>query len=320
MGCRAREIVFTASGSEADCLALLGAARALRAHGRHVVTVATEHHAVLHAFDVLRDEGFDVTVLPVDAGGSLNVDVFEAALRPDTVLVSLMLANNEIGTLHPVAELAARAHARGATVHCDAVQAPGQLALDVAALGVDLLALSAHKFYGPQGVGALYVRDGTPLAALTVGGGQEHGLRAGTENVAGIAGFAHALELAVAELPQTAARLERQRERLIDGLLTGIPGSVLNGARGHRLPNNAKVGFDGVDAAELAIRLDLAGVAVSTGSACNAGVAQASHVLSALGPGAAARGGVRFSLGRTTTDTEVERVHRPRGGNRCGNP
>ncbi|MBD5605964.1 MAG: cysteine desulfurase, partial [Candidatus Eremiobacteraeota bacterium] len=201
LGAKPREIVFTGGGSEADNLAIVGAARANRSRGRHVVTAATEHHAVLHAFDRLREEGFDVTVLPVDGDGRVDPAVFEAALRPDTILVSLMLANNELGTLHPIPALARLATARGIAFHTDAVQAAGRVPLDVGALGVDLMTLTAHKFYGPKGVGMLYVRTGTALSPLIVGGGQEAGRRAGTENVSGIVGFARALELAVAELP-----------------------------------------------------------------------------------------------------------------------
>jgi cysteine desulfurase len=310
LGAKPREIVFTGGGSEADNLAILGAARGARARGRHAITAATEHHAVLHAFDVLREDGFDVTILPVDGDGRIDPAAFAAALRPDTTLVSLMLANNELGTLHPIAELArlARARAPGILVHTDAVQAPGRVALDVAALGIDLLSLSAHKFYGPKGVGMLYVRSGTPVASLVVGGGQEHGLRAGTENVAGIVGFARALELAVAELPAETARLRGLRDRF-EAAAVAIPGTRVNGGGAERLPNVSSIAFPDADATALLVTLDLAGVAVSAGSACAAGSPEPSHVLDAIGAPAWARAGtLRFSFGKLTSREDVERL------------
>ena len=309
IGAAAREIVFTGGGSEADCLAIVGAAHAARGRGRHVITAATEHHAVLHAAGLLRDEGFEVTVLPVDGEGRLDRVSYEAALRPDTVLVTLMLANNELGTLHPVADLARAARSRGILFHTDAVQAPGRVPIDVGELGVDLLSLSAHKFYGPKGVGALYVRAGTPVAPLVVGGSQESGLRAGTENVAGIVGFARALELAVAELPAEADRLRSLRDRFERALLSALPHVRVNGAEGLRLPNVSSVAFGGVDATTLLVRLDLDGVAASAGSACAAGATEPSHVLAAIGaPAWAATGTLRFSFGKLTTEEDVERL------------
>lgn len=307
LGAGAREIVFTGGGSEADNLAILGAARARRSEGRHVVTAATEHHAVLHAVDVLRDDGFAVSVLPVDAEGRVSPAEFAAALRPGTILASVMLANNELGTLAPIAELSALARARGVTFHCDAVQAPGRIPLDVRALGADLVSLSSHKFYGPKGVGALYVRAGTPLVPLIVGGGQETGLRAGTENVAGIVGFARALEFAVAELPGERVRLAAMRDRFEAELVRRLPGVTINAANVRRLPNLSSVTFAGAPANELLVRLDLAGVAVSAGSACAAGSTQASHVLAALGiPPAAQRETLRFSFGKLVQSADVE--------------
>jgi len=307
LGTRPREIVFTGGGSEADNLAILGVARARRADGRHIVSAASEHNAVLHALDVLRDDGFEITILPVDAEGRIEPEAFAAALRPATVLASVMLANNELGTLHPIRALAALARERGVVFHTDAVQAPGRVPLDVAELGADLLSLSAHKFYGPKGVGVLYVRTGTPLAPLVVGGGQEAGLRAGTENVAGIAGLAAALEFAVADLPQEAARLVALRDHFEAGLRASVPGTRVNAADAQRLPNISSVAFDGVDATELLIRLDLEGVAVSSGSACAAGSTGPSHVLAAIGaPDWAARGTIRFSFGRLTRRQEVD--------------
>ena len=306
LGARPREIVFTGGGSEANTLAIAGASRALRDRRRHVVTSTIEHHAVLHAVEMLRDDGFDVTLVPVDDNGRVDLGEFASALRDDTALVSLMLANNEIGTLQPIAEIAELAHARGAVVHTDAVQALGRVPLDVRTLGVDLLTLASHKFYGPKGVGMLYVRSGTPLAAVVVGGGQEAGLRAGTENVAGIVGFAKALELAVTELEPEAARLRELRDRFEAGVLATIPGARVNAADAARLPNVSSLAFSGVDAQALLVRLDLAGVAVSLGSACAAGSSEPSHVLAALGePEWIRRATVRFSFGRLTGRQEV---------------
>lgn len=309
LGARPREIVFTAGGSEADNLAIAGVARARRDEGRHVVSAATEHHAVLHALDALREEGFEVTLLPVDRAGRVDPAAFAAALRPGTVLASVMLANNEIGTLAPVAALAALARERGVTFHTDAVQAPGQVPLDVGQLGVDLLSLSGHKFYGPKGVGILYVREGTPLVPHVRGGGQEYGRRAGTENVAGIAGIARALELAEVDRAVIAPRMATLRDRLQAAIEASVPDVQINGAPADRLPNNLSVAFAGVDAEALLIRLDLEGIAASAGSACTSGSLEPSHVGAAIGlERRFGTGVIRFSLGRTTTEGEIDRV------------
>jgi len=311
LGATPREIVFTGGGSESDVLAIVGAARAASARGRHVVTVATEHHAVLRAVDVLERDGWRVTRLAVDARGLVEPAAFAAALTAETTVASVMLANNEIGVVQPIAELARIARERGVLLHTDAVQAAGWLPLDVDALGVDLLSLSAHKFHGPKGVGVLYVRRGTALEPLIVGGGQEHGLRAGTENVAGIAGFAVALTLADAERPVTAPRVAALRDRLQAGIVAAIPDVVVNGAGAPRLPTSLSVAFAGVPSDALLIRLDLEGVAASAGSACAAGSLEPSHVAAALGLGARHRLGViRFSLGRDTTQGQVDDVVR----------
>ena len=279
--------------------------------GRHVVTVATEHHAVLHAVDVLEREGWRVTRLPVDARGLVDPAVFAAALTPETTVASVMLANNEIGVVQPIAELARLARERGVLVHTDAVQAPGWLPLDVDALGVDLLTLSAHKFHGPKGVGVLYVRRGTALEPLIVGGGQEHGLRAGTENVAGIAGFAVALTLAERERPVEALRVAALRDRLEAGIAAAVPDAVVNGAGAPRLPGNLSVAFGGVPSDALLIRLDLEGIAASAGSACAAGSLEPSHVAAAIGLGERhLLGVIRFSLGRDTTGAEIDETLR----------
>lgn len=309
LGAAPREIVFTGSGSEADVLAVVGAARARAAEGRHVVTSAIEHHAVLHAADVLERDGWTVTRLPVDGRGLVDPDAFAAALTPGTTVASIILANNEIGVIQPIAQLAALARARGVLFHTDAVQAAGWLPLDVGALGVDLLSLSSHKFEGPKGTGALYVRHGTPLQPLIVGGGHEHGLRAGTENLAGIAGFARALALAESERPSKTARVGALRDRLEAAVRAGIPDAVVNAAGAPRLPGNLSVAFGGVPSDALLMRLDLEGIAASAGSACAAGSLEPSHVAAALALDDDHRLGViRFSLGRTTSQTEIDEV------------
>jgi cysteine desulfurase len=317
LGASAREIIFTGSGSEADVLAVVGTARAAgasagdRGGGRHAVTTAIEHHAVLHAFDLLERDGWRITRLPVDSCGLVDPAAFAAALTPETVLASVILANNEIGAIQPVRELAGIAHARGVLFHTDAVQAAGWLPLEVETLGVDLLTLSGHKFNGPKGVGALYVRRGTPLESLIVGGGQEHGLRAGTENLAGIAGFAAALALAEAERPETAPRAAALRDRLEAGILTAIPDAVVNGAGAPRLPTILSVAFADAPSDALLIRLDLEGIAASAGSACAAGSLEPSHVAAAIGlDDRHRRSVIRFSLGRTTTSSEIDEVLR----------
>jgi cysteine desulfurase len=308
IGATSREIVFTGSGSEAIALAIVGASRAAGA-GRHVVTCATEHDAVLRTVDGLAGEGYAVTVLAVDSAGRVDPAAFEDALRPETVLVSLMLANNEIGTLHPVAEIARVARRRGILVHTDAVQAAGRIPLDVEALGVDLLSLSAHKFSGPKGVGVLYVRSGTPLSPLVVGGPQEGGLRAGTENVAGAVGVACALDLARAEMPAETPRLARLRDRFEATIVERIPDVRINASTAERLPTIASVAFAGVDRATLLVRLDLAGVSLSAGSACAAGASEPSHVVAAIHPPAwVEASSVRFSFGKLTTEEDVERL------------
>lgn len=308
-GARPREIVFTGSGSESINLAIIGAARARAQRGKHIITSAIEHHAVLHAADILEAEGWRVTRLPVDAAGVVSIDDFRAALAPDTTLASIALANNEIGTIQPIEELAAIAREHGVLFHTDAVQTPGHLALNVGALGVDLLSISAHKFHGPKGVGALYIRPGTPLVSMIAGGGQEHGLRAGTENVAGIVGLATALTLAEEERPESATRLAGLRDRLETAIATTVDGVRINGAGAARLPHITSLAFRDVPGDALLIRLDLEGVAASAGSACAAGSLEPSHVIAALGlPDAFRNGVVRLSLGRTTTAEQIEAV------------
>jgi cysteine desulfurase len=309
LGARPGEIVFTGGGSEADNLALKGVALANRARGDHLITTTIEHHAVLHACqDLERSHGFRVTYLPVDRHGLVDLDALAAALDERTVLVSVMLANNEVGTIQPLAEIAALVRPRGILLHTDAVQAAGLLDLNVDALGVDLLSLAAHKFYGPKGAGALYVRRGVRLHPLIHGGGQERDRRAGTENTAGIVGLAEALRLAVAERDEVGPRLTALRDRLLDGLLAA-PGVVLTGHPIRRLPGLASICVAGVEAEPLLIELEMAGIACSSGSACAAGSSEPSHVLTAMGfPPELARGALRFSLGRHTTAEEIDYV------------
>ncbi len=309
LNAKRKEIVFVGSGSEADNQAILGVARAARERGRHVVSTAIEHHAVLHALDALAAEGFEITLLPVDDRGLVNPAAFERGLRDDTVLATVMYANNEIGVVQPIPELAAIARRKGVLFHTDAVQAPGWLPLDVQRLGVDLLSISAHKFYGPKGAGALYAREGVPMQALIHGGGQEFGRRSGTENVAGIVGLSVALEKAVAEQPARAERIAGLRDRLQAGIESAIPDVRVNGSGAQRMPNNANISFAGADSESLLMRLDLEGLAVSAGSACTSGVLEPSHVISALGIDPRWHEAViRFSLGAGTSEQEIERV------------
>lgn len=309
LGARAKEIVFTGGGSEADNLALFGVARALGARGKQIISVRTEHHAILHALDVLAGEGWKIDYLDVNEDGLVLPQAFAAALCEDAVLASVMLANNEIGTLQPVAELAAIARGRGVLFHTDAVQGPAYLDVGVKALGVDLLSISAHKFYGPKGVGALYIREGTPVAPMVVGGSQEFSMRAGTENVAGIVGMAKALELAAAERAQTAAKVGAMRDDFEELVGARLEDLRINAGAVPRLPNISNISFADVDADALVMRLDLEGAAISTGSACAAGSLEPSHVIAALGLAARwQRGAVRFSFGRSTNREQIDRL------------
>lgn len=308
IGAGRKEIVFTGGGSEADSLALAGAAKAGRHSRKHVVVSAIEHHAVIHAARALADEGFEITVVAVDENGVVDPAAFAAALRDDTIVASVMYANNELGTIQPVRELAALAHARGALFHTDAVQAATFVPIDVDELGVDMLTLSAHKYYGPKGVGALYVRSGTPLAPIVHGGSQEFSLRAGTENVAGIVGFARALELAIAEAPVERPRVAALRDRL-EAALLGAGGVRVNGGGAPRLPHISNCSFLGIESEQMLLRLDLEGIAVSSGSACASGTLEPSHVVAALGlPDEWMRAVIRFSLGRASSEEQVDRA------------
>lgn len=309
LGCRPAEIVFTAGGTEADNLALLGAARALRSRGNHVITSRIEHDAVLHACRQLEAEGFRVTYLPVHPDGLLDLEALAAALDEETILLSIMLANNEIGTVQPIEAIGRMIRGSGILFHTDAVQAAGALDIGVDRLGVDLLTLSAHKIYGPKGVGALYVRRGTPLVPLVFGGEQERGRRAGTENVPGIVGLAVALLLAERERAAEAGRLAALRDRLIAGVAARVPGAHLTGHPLERLPGHASFYLDGVTGEAVLVNLDLEGIACSSGSACRAGSTDPSHVLRAIGlPSDLARNGLRLTLGRENSDGDVDYV------------
>jgi cysteine desulfurase len=311
LNCQPGEIVFTSGGTESDNLALRGVGMAQAARGRrHIITTPIEHHAVLHtAADLAEHFDFDVTYVPVDRYGLVDPATVAASIRPDTALISVMAANNEVGTIEPVAEIGAIARRHGVPFHTDAVQAAGHLPLDVTSLNVDLLALSAHKFYGPKGVGLLYIRRGVKLEPVQTGGNQERGRRSGTENVSYIVGMAHALELAQGELQSRTYRLSALRERLAVGLFDRIPDVELTGHPTRRLPGHLSLVVHGVEAEGMLIALDLAGVAASSGSACSSGAPTASHVLTAMGfTSQDAMGALRLTLGRENTEADVDFV------------
>jgi cysteine desulfurase len=304
------EVVFTSGGTESDNFAIRGVAEALEPTGRrHLIATAIEHEAVLNTFKALARRGWRTTLLPVDQTGIVSSETLEQALADDTALVSVMHANNEIGTVQPIAQLARIARSRGALFHTDAVQSAGKIPVDVKALSVDLLSLSAHKFYGPKGVGALWIRRGVRLHAPMTGGKQERSRRAGTENVAGIIGLGVAAQLARDKMAAEGARLAALRDRLEDGILASVSGTAINGARSPRVPNTTNISFDRVEAESLLIALDLAGIAVSTGSACSSGTLEPSHVLKAMGfPAHRTQNSIRFSLGAANTEADVQRV------------
>ena len=304
------EIVFTSGGTESDNLAIRGAAEAIEPAGRrHLIASGIEHEAVLNTLRALGRRGWRTTLLPVDASGIVSPDRLREAIDRETALVSVMHANNEIGTIQPVAALAAIAHEHGALMHPDAVQSAGKIPVDVRALGVDLLSLSAHKFNGPKGAGAHWIRRGTRMQPTVTGGKHERNRRAGTENVAGIAGLGVAASLAAGKMPADAARVGALRDRLETGILRDVAGTVVNGARDARVPNTTNISFERVEAESLLIALDLEGIAVSTGSACSSGTLEPSHVLKAMGlPSHRTQNSLRFSLGMFSTEEEVDRV------------
>jgi cysteine desulfurase len=312
LGCKPKEVVFTGCGSESDNLAIRGVAWAakLAGEGSHLITSPIEHHAVSHTIDHLAEKfGFEQTVVPVDEHGLVNPDDVARAIRPKTVLISMMYANNEVGTIEPLAEIGAIARERGIPLHTDAVQAGGYLDLNVDRLNVDLLSLSGHKFYAPKGVGVLYVRQGTPLLAQQTGGGHEGNRRAGTENVPYIVGIATALKLVQGERQEENARLAALRNRLVDGILSAIPDAQLTGHPGQRLPGHASFVVPGVEADGLLMHLDMAGVCAASGSACTSGMPEPSHVLVAMGiDHTLALGALRLTLGHSTTQADVDYV------------
>jgi cysteine desulfurase len=303
------EVVFTSGGTEGDNVAIRGVAEALEVTGRrHLIATAIEHEAVLNTLKALGRRGWRITLLPVDTSGVVSAEALRGALTDETALVSVMHANNEIGTIQPIAELAAIARARGVLVHTDAVQSAGKIPVSVRTLAVDLLSLSAHKMYGPKGAGALWIRRGIRVAPVLTGGKQERNRRAGTENVPGIAGMGVACDLARTRMEAEGGRLAALRDRLETGVLRAVPGTAVNGS-GPRVPNTTNISFDRVEAESLLIALDLEGVAVSTGSACSSGTLEPSHVLKAMAyPPHRTQNSIRFSLGSGNTDAEVDHV------------
>ena len=309
LGAEPFEILFTGGGTEADNW-VKEIMRSLKARGKnHFITSAVEHHALLHSAQRLQKEGFEVTFIPVDREGQLDPEQVRAAIQPETGLVSIMFANNEIGTIYPIKEIGAICRQAGVLFHTDAVQAAGHLPINVKEMNIDLLSLSAHKFHGPKGVGAFYCRRGIPLPSLIDGGAQERGKRAGTENVAGIVALGAALRLANEEMSETSARVSAMRDRLIDGILQTVPMCRLNGPRHNRLPGNCNISFLGIEGESLLLRLDLAGIAASSGSACASSSLDPSHVLLAIGlPHEVAHGSVRLSLSDYNTEEDVDYI------------
>lgn len=307
LNCQPNEIIFTSGGSESDNAAIRGMA-AKRGKG-HIITTAIEHHAVLHTVEELVKQGFEATYLPVDSEGVISLDELKAAIREDTILITIMYANNEIGTIQPIKEIGAIAREHKIPFHTDAVQAAGHLHIDVQDQNIDMLSLSAHKFGGPKGTGVLYVRRGVNPKTFITGGGQERGKRAGTENIAGIVGTAEALKLACSEIDSENARLTALRDKLIDGILTAIPYSRLNGSRTSRLASNVNVSIEYIEGESLILLLDLNGICASSGSACTTGSLDPSHVLLALGlKHEIAHGSLRLSLGKDTTDADIDYI------------
>jgi cysteine desulfurase len=309
IGAKDEEIVFTSGGTEADNFAIKGVAYANRDKGDHIITTAIEHHAVLETCHFLETQGFKVTYLPVDEYGVVDLDELRRALNRRTILISVMHANNEIGTIEPIAEIARLAKEAGVYFHTDAVQTVGHIPINVDELGVDLLSLSAHKLYGPKGVGALYIRKGTKMVSFMHGGEQERGRRASTQNVPGIVGLGKAAEIAREEMAEEAERLSRLRDKLAQGILSRIEHSRLNGHPTKRLPNNVNVSISFAEGESMCLNLDLEGICCSTGSACSSSVTEPSHVLLALGlEPLEAHSSLRFSLGKWTTEEEIDQV------------
>ncbi len=307
IGAQPREIFFTGSGTEADNWAIKGVAYANRQKGKHIITTAIEHHAVLHTCQYLESEGFEVTYLPVDPDGLVTAEQVREAIRPDTILISIMFANNEIGTIQPIAEIGKIAKEKGINFHTDAVQAMGNVNINVEELNVDLLSMSAHKFYGPKGIGALYVRKGVKMTSFMHGGAQERGRRASTENVAAIVGLAKALEIASENMEQYNRKLISLRDRTIEEIQKKVPFIKLNGHRTKRLPGNVNFSFEFIEGESLLLMLDMKGIAASSGSACTSGSLDPSHVLLAIGlPHEIAHGSLRITFGEDNSDADVD--------------
>ena len=311
LGCEAREITFTSGGSEADNQAIISAARLGEKKGKkHIISTSFEHHAVLHTLDKLRKEGFDITLLDVHENGMITPEQVDSAIREDTCLVTVMYANNEIGSVQPIKEIGEVCRKHGVVFHTDAVQAAGHIHIDVKEQNIDMLSLSAHKFHGPKGVGVLYSRKGIPLTSVIEGGAQEHGKRGGTENIPAIIGMAAALEDACENIDRNTAKLTKMRDRLIEGL-SEIPHSILNGDRSRRLAGNVHFCFEGIEGESLLLLLDDKGICASSGSACTSGSLDPSHVLLAIGrPHEIAHGSLRLTLSEENTDEEVEYIIR----------
>ncbi len=303
------EIYFTAGGTEADNWAIIGTTRANKKKGKHVITSVIEHHAVLHTCKFLEEEGYEVTYLPVDSDGLISLSELENAIRPDTVLITIMYANNEIGTIQPIKEIGEIARRHKVLFHTDAVQAVGAVPIDVADQNIDMLSLSAHKLNGPKGTGALYIKKGVNVSALIHGGGQERKKRAGTENVAGIVGLGTAIELKTQEMPEESNRLKELSDKLIDGIIEKIPNVKLNGHRTKRLPGNINFSFEFIEGESLLLLLDMKGICASSGSACTSGQLDPSHVLLSIGlPHEKAHGSLRLTIGKQNTVSDIDLV------------
>lgn len=304
-----KEIIFTCGGSEGDTTILRGIAKMYKNKGNHIITTKIEHHAILHACEALAKEGCEITYLPVDADGKVDPKAVEAAITDKTILISVMYANNEIGTIEPIREIGAIAHKHGILMHTDAVQATGHMPIDVQADNIDLLTLTAHKFHGPKGTGAIYIRQGVKMDKLVYGGSQEKGLRPGTEDTAGIQGLGMASAHAKAHMAETAARITKLRDKLISGIEARIPEVKLNGHRTDRLPNNVNFSIKYIEGEGMLLLLDMAGIAASSGSACTSGSLDPSHVLLAIGlPHEIAHGSLRLTLSEFTTEAEIDYV------------
>ena len=305
--CEPSEVIFTGCGTESDNTVLLGVAQRYGDKGKHIITTNVEHHAILHTCECLEKQGYSVTYLPVDQDGLVTAEQVAAAIRPDTILVSIMFANNEVGTIMPIQEIGAVCKEKGVLFHTDAVQAVGHIPVDVQAMHIDMLSLSAHKFHGPKGVGALYCRKGIRLPSYIMGGAQERGRRAGTENVAGIVGLGAAIQLATEQLEENRAKMTALRDRLMMGIQARISEVKLNGHPTNRLPNNVNFSFKYIEGESILLMLDMNGIAASSGSACTSGSLDPSHVLLALGlPHEIAHGSVRLTLGDETTEEDID--------------